>query len=582
MSLAAGRGTTTTQPAADRNAVITHKLGLALVAENQLSESRLREICRATPSKPRPGWRLVDAGVLSEVQWSERIASLFGVPNARLEDFSVDRTLIERVPEHIANRYELLPLVNNGAEIYVAVSDPTALTVFDHLRGLLGSAIQPIVVPPSELERALENYYLVHDVSDIEHIEPGTLDDLSAAEIEHLRDAGESGHIVELVDRLMAHAISIGASDIHIEPLIDRLVVRFRVDGMLRPGPSYSAQLSPWVVSRIKVLAQLDISERFVPQDGRVKLRMSGREIDMRISSVPVVHGEKVVIRLLGTGNVKPSLKDVGFTGTSYQQLLGELKRPQGMVLVTGPTGSGKSTTLYASLLETATPEINVVTIEDPVEYEVRGINQVPVNPKRGITFALALRAILRQDPDVILVGEIRDNETGMIAAEAAMTGHLLLSTLHTNSALATVQRLVELGVPRHLIAPSLNAIVAQRLMRKLCSQCCKSYKAAPRELSRFLPDFDASGLTLKRAVGCGVCEGTGYRGRMLIHELLVIDDELRTLIGTAAHSHELAAAAKRKGFRELAESGLELVASGATSLEELYRVVGSTQSSHH
>ena len=554
--------------------IISEKLGTNLVRSRKISLSQLQRALARPSEIDRPGWHLVAAKLITESEWAHAIAELFNLAAARLDDFTIDRELVRKVPEELARRYQLLPLVDAGGEIYVAVTDPTELNALDQLRAIFSMPIQPLVVPPTELEEALRRYYLDHDVSDIEHVEADALRELSEAELAQLKMAGEDGQIVELVDRMLAHAISIGASDIHIEPFAESLQVRFRVDGLLREGASYPRVIAPWVASRIKVLARLDIAERFVPQDGRVRTRKRGREIDLRISCLPVAHGEKVVIRLLGHGTIAKPLEELGFRPEDLEVIRRQMAKPYGMMLVTGPTGSGKSTTLYATLRERANPEINVVTVEDPIEYEIAGLNQVPVNPKRGVTFARALRAILRQDPDVILVGEIRDRETGVTAAEAAVTGHLLLSTLHTNDAASAIHRLLEMGVPAHLVAPSVNVVVAQRLMRKVCRHCAAPYPVSPGELRDLLPGLHAHDLTLMRADGCLECDETGYRGRVPIHEVLVIDEDLRLAISKGASTAEINTMAVAAGMRDLRTAALERVFAGETTLDELYRVV--------
>ncbi len=552
--------------------IIAEKLGSSLVTSGRITLVELdRSLAHATPTE-RPGWHLVTSKTITELEWSQALAGLFGLPSAEMADFRIDRELVKRLPEELARAFHVMPLTNVGDEVYVAITDPTDLRALDELKRVLGAPVRPLVVPPSEIDDALRRHYLNHDVSDVEHLD-SEFEDLTAAELAELKSAGSDGQIIELVDRLLAHAVSTGASDIHIEPQPDALKIRFRIDGLLRDGPTYGKALAPWVASRIKVLAKLNIAERFVPQDGRVRTRLRDREIDLRISCLPVAHGEKVVIRLLGHGIISKPLSELGFRDRDLEALTAELARPHGMILITGPTGSGKTTTLYAALQARASSEVNVTTIEDPVEYEIAGFNQVPINTARGVTFGRALRAILRQDPDVILVGEIRDRETGVIAAEAAVTGHLLLSTLHTNDAASAIHRLLEMDVPSHLLAPSLNAVVAQRLVRRVCRHCAVSYEATSDELTALAPSLVGEGIVFNRGEGCEDCEMTGYRGRCAIHEVLVISDAIRALIGAHATTAEIRRASIAGGMSPLRDSALERLFAGETTVEEVYRV---------
>jgi type IV pilus assembly protein PilB len=556
--------------------VIAHHLGKVLVAEGRLPARKLEEIVRQATETVWPGWALVTAGALTEDEWVERIATHFGLASARIADFTIDPALIVRVPEELARRNHLLPLCTAGTEIYVAVADPTRLDTFDHLRRLLKAPITTVVVSPNELAAAHERHYLRDGAVDFEHIANDENGELSAAEVARLKEEAESGRAVQLVDRLLAHAIGVNATDIHIETTLHHLRVRFRVDGMLREGPRYPSALSPMVVSRVKVLAQLDISERWVPQDGRVRIRRPGHDLDLRVSVVPVARGEKVVIRLLSAGRERGSIADLNLPAHTIAKFHTEIERPHGMVLVTGPTGSGKTSTLYGLLSVRARPDTNVITIEDPVEYEQEALNQIPVNAKRGVTFATALRGILRQDPDVILVGEIRDKETALIACEAALTGHLLLSTLHTNDAASATLRLVEMGVPRFLVASVLNAVVAQRLVRRVCGQCAEEFAPSEDELARLgagLEVLAREGITLVRGRGCNRCEGTGVRGRLPIVELMVIDEELRAMIGRGAPMADLHAHAVAHGMIDLRGAALERLFAGETTIEEVVRV---------
>jgi type IV pilus assembly protein PilB len=555
--------------------VVAMRLGNALVAEHRITPQVLQRVLSRRAKASYPGWVLVEAGVLVEGRWAELIASHFGLASGRIADFTIDRALVAKVSEEFARKHNVLPLCTAGTEIYVAIADPTQLAAFDHLRRLLGGSITPIVVAPSELESTYEFIYLKQDETGFENVTADELTDLTPAELAKLREEGESGEAVRLLDRLMAHAIACNASDIHIETGMSDVRVRFRVDGLLREGPRFATVMGLFLVSRVKVLAQLDISERWKPQDGRVRIRRDGRDLDLRVSVVPVARGEKVVIRLLSAGRSR-ALGELNLDPNVVDAFRAEMARPNGMVLVTGPTGSGKTSTLYGLLMDRARPDTNVVTIEDPIEYELEGLNQIPINPKRGITFALALRAILRQDPNVILVGEIRDQETATIACEAALTGHLLLSTLHTNDAATSVARLVEMGVPRFLVASVLNAVVAQRLIRRNCASCVEDYVPTGDELRAIGSGLDAligSGVRLARGRGCTRCEGSGYRGRIPIVEMMTVDDAMRDMIVAGASTQQIAAHAVSRGMCDLRTAALQRLVVGETTIAEVMRV---------
>ncbi len=569
------RAKTEDGPSESHTRVIDEKLLRQLVMDSAISQTMADSVLwESDYDSGIPGWRLVAAKLVTESSWAEMLGDLFGLSAAEITDFAIDRDLYQLVPEDIAKRYQLVPLTRAGDEVYIGITDPRQIDVFDHLRSVVGGEIHLVILPPSQISEAIKRYYLTADTSELEHVNDDELATLSNADLLSLQEGGESGKIIELVDRLFAHAINISASDIHIEPSRRELRVRFRVDGILRVGPTYPIALCPWIVSRVKILAKLDISERHAPQDGRVRTKLAGATVDMRVSTLPVAVGEKVVIRLLGHSMLSLDLTKLGMSPDQLQTFQRELGRPQGLVLVTGPTGSGKSTTLYAALMDRQSDEVNVVTVEDPIEYELEGLNQVPVNPKRGVTFPNALRAILRQDPDIILVGEIRDHITGAIAAEAAVTGHLVLSTLHTNDSASTIHRLLEMGVPKHLIAPSLTAILAQRLIRSICNECSYRYSPNDSELESLVPGAGMSDIKLVTGRGCSKCEGTGYRGRIAIHELLVVDDHIRNMISAETSTVDLRNYAISKGMVDLRTRALELVFSGKTTSQEFHRVV--------
>jgi type IV pilus assembly protein PilB len=391
-----------------------------------------------------------------------------------------------------------------------------------------------------------------------------------------LRRAGEEAPIVRLVDKILRLAVEDGASDIHVEPGENALMVRFRVDGILQKRFTFSMMMCAAIVSRLKIISELDISERQRPQDGRIHLRLRDSDLEFRVSVLPVHYGEKVVLRILDRKNVRVELKQLGLSKENLAVFDSLVRQPNGIVLVTGPTGSGKSTTLYAALNAINSIEKNIVTVEDPIEYQIPLINQVGVNAKRGLTFAGALRSFLRQDPDIIMVGEIRDPETGTIAAEAALTGHLVLSTLHTNDAPSTVTRLLEMGIPPFLMAPTLQGILAQRLVRRICVHCKEGYDPSPAELAEAQLQSLAGQIQFYRGRGCERCAGTGYKGRTGIHEVLKVDEKIRELIAERASVSLIRQAAMAKGFRELRFDGLKKVVAGLTTLDEVIRVTAS------
>ncbi len=504
---------------------------------------------------------LARVGCATIEQFAEVIAAQFQVPRLALDGIDLLPDLIALVSRALADQHRLVPVFADARELTIAVCDPSALELFDWLGRELKRSIVVVIATPGEIQRAQRRLYEMRVSAGVDEEVDVTKEALAEAST--------------IVSRLFTAAIAQRASDIHIEASDRTTVVRFRVDGVLRQVETRPIELHAAIVSRIKVLANLDISIRQVPQDGRIKLTAHAG-IDLRVSVLPTYFGEKVVCRLLDNQRAVLPLDALGFEAAQKRDLLRMLQSPNGLILVTGPTGSGKSTTLYAALNAVRTPEVNVVTIEDPVEYQIPGINQVPINPRRGLTFAGALRSILRQDPDVILVGEIRDEETGALAAEAALTGHLVLSSLHTNDAIGAVLRLSEIGVAPHLIAPTLLGVVSQRLVRKVCTRCVERYSPDPHELSSVGLPSVPPGTQVSRGRGCPECHGSGYAGRVAVREILTIDNELRGMISNHAKAEEMRVHATSVGFRTMRFSALRLWLAGVTSTHEVLRVTRS------
>ncbi|MCE9572715.1 MAG: GspE/PulE family protein [Deltaproteobacteria bacterium] len=499
------------------------------------------------------------AGFATVEELADVVAAQFRLARVELDAVELNPELVALVPKALAEKHRIVPVFATADEVSIATADPTQIEVMDWLARELKRALTVVVATVPEIDRALRRLYAPRRAAQVEDGEDVSQEALA-----------EATHVVNAI---IAGALAQRASDIHVEATEHAAVVRYRVDGALRVVEQRPMELHAALVSRIKVLAQLDISVRHVPQDGRIKLRTNGGEIDLRVSVLPTYWGEKVVCRVLDNRKAALPLEAIGFDPAQRVQFERMVHAPYGLVLVTGPTGSGKSTTLYAALNAVRSPERNIVTVEDPIEYQLPGINQVHVNPKRGLTFASALRSILRQDPDVVLVGEIRDHETGVIAAEAALTGHLVLASLHTNDAIGAVTRLAEMGVAPHLVAPSLIGVVAQRLVRQICSDCAVTYAPTPDELAALgLPTLPPE-VELARGTGCSACARSGYRGRIAIRELLEVDDGVRALIARGAGTEALRAQIAATGWRDLRFAALRLMLLKQTSVREVLRV---------
>ncbi len=516
---------------------------------------------------------LVDDQIITEFQLATAVAEVYGVEAAELSSFPVEPSAMTRIPLTLARRTRMLPIAVTDTTITVAVTDPGDVLGLDDIRAATGLVVRPVVVGKDDLDRLLDRY--VRASTDLDEAAAQAVADETPSEAEALAGVGEDTPVVRYVNSLLERAITSRASDIHLEPSEHDLKIRLRIDGVLHEVDAVPRGIQSALISRLKILSGLDITERRVPQNGRITKDMNGRSIDLRTATLPTVWGENVVLRVLDTGGIDLELRKLGFTEFNYDRFAESFSKPHGMVLVTGPTGSGKSTTLYATLGEIARPEVNVITVEDPVEYRMDGINQVQVNAKAGLTFAAVLPAILRSDPDVVLIGEIRDRATAQLAVEAALTGHLVLSTLHTNDAPSAVTRLVEMGVEPFLVGSSLDAVLAQRLSRKLCEWCKEAYEPDEKDLVGASWPFETFGMPEKfwRPVGCRSCAQTGYRGRLAVNEVMPVSEDIERLAVQRAPASEIKRVAIAEGMVTLRDDGLRKTADGLTSLEEVLRV---------
>ncbi len=517
---------------------------------------------------------LITSGVLSEGELVSALASQIGLRFVDLSDIAVDGSAIARVPGAVCRRHAAIPIGFEDGKLLVAMSDPANVFALDDIRSMTGMEVKPLVATRSDVTAAIDRFYRADaDLDDLSQVMDAMEEE---EELSKVKEIVEDAPIVRYVNLLISQAIQDRASDIHLEPGERDLRVRFRIDGVLHEVMRSPKAIQQGVISRLKIMADINIAERRIPQDGRLSVTSAGKKVDLRVATLPTVWGEKVVMRILDNSTARLDLADLGFSQGNYDRYSQSFTKPYGMILVTGPTGSGKSTTLYATLNIVSKPEVNVITVEDPVEYRLEGVNQVQTNSKAGLTFASALRSILRSDPDIVLIGEIRDHETAQIAVEASLTGHLVLSTLHTNNAASAVTRLTEMGIEPFLVGSALDSVLAQRLARRLCKKCKEAYTPS-RELlvsSRFPWAEDADLPTLYRAVGCSACSKTGYKGRLALHEVMVVSEQIERMAVEHASATVIAAAAIEEGMVTLRDDGLAKVLDGITSLDEILRVV--------
>lgn len=522
---------------------------------------------------------LARLGIVSERDTAEVLAEVGSLPLVSPADYPDTSPLPDTVAIRFLKENHVVGIAAQDNEFIVAVADP-----FDHdLLAALALAcekpVRPYVGLPSEIDRALEQQLGSGKTLMGQIVEDfGSDDDIDEADVEHLKDLASEAPVIRMVNLIMQRAVESRASDIHVEPFEQRLKVRFRVDGVLREVEAPPVRSTAAVISRIKIMAKLNIAERRLPQDGRIKLQVQGKELDLRVSTVPTMYGESVVIRLLHKESIVFDFSSLGFEGAMLERFLNVLALPHGIILITGPTGSGKSTTLYTALHKLNTPERKIITVEDPVEYQLEGVNQIQVKPQIGLTFANALRSIVRQDPDVIMIGEMRDLETARIAVQSALTGHLVLSTLHTNDAAGGVTRLMDMGLEDYLITSTVNGILGQRLVRRLCPNCREPYPAMAEMVEEMrLARFADGPVILHRPKGCEQCDGTGYRGRLAIHEFLVMSDDIRRLVMNHAQARQIEEIALKEGMYTMYEDGLRKAVAGLTTVEEVLRVTSDS-----
>ena len=563
----------------DRDGALTEdeQLGVVLVKSGIIT---IDQLSQALGSAQQRGCNLarvlVEDKLITEEQFVSTLAEQLGLEFVDLADYPVDAAAARLVPETLARRYLALPIGWWEDRLIVAMADPSNVFAIDDVRTVTGADIRQVVATAEAVTAAINKYH--RKDSEAEHISAAASASSTDGDerLSNIKEVHEDAPIVRLVDLIISQAVSDRASDIHLEPTGRDLRVRYRIDGVLHEIMRNPRNIQGGIISRLKVMADINIAERRIPQDGRISMNIQGRPVDLRVATLPTVHGEKIVMRVIDKQTARLRLSELGFLPANMERYEKAYSKPYGTILVTGPTGSGKSTTLYATINILNDPTKNVITVEDPVELQLDGINQMQVNIKAGLTFAAVLRTILRSDPDIILVGEIRDRETATIGIEAALTGHLVLSTLHTNDAASTPNRLIEMGVEPFLAGSSLDCVVAQRLARKLCERCKQAFRPDQGQLAEM--GWDLPGLEvpkeLFRAEGCQVCGKTGYMGRFAVHEVLNVNEEIERMIVEHAHAEDIQKAAIADGMVPLRQAGLYAVAAGATSLEEVLRVI--------
>jgi type IV pilus assembly protein PilB len=520
------------------------------------------------------GRQLTKMGFIKDSDLVSFLSKEFGAATVNLLENEIPESVIKLIPPDLAIKLQVIPFKRQGNTMYLAVSDPTRVEALDDIKFLTGLNIEIVVASENEIASALSKYYNASSIlaENKDYLNSIAIEETNEElDISELQRSSSEQPIIRFVNKVLLDAVKMNASDIHIEPYESIVRIRYRMDGKLIEQMKVPGQLKNPIISRLKIMSQMDIAERRLPQDGRIKARMEGKEVDMRVSCLPTLFGEKIVIRVLDKSNLQLDMKKLGFSEQQLKDFKTAIHRPYGMILVTGPTGSGKTTTLYSALSDVNKPDVNISTAEDPVEYNIQGINQVLVNEEIGLTFASALRSFLRQDPDIIMVGEIRDLETAEIAIKAALTGHLVFSTIHTNNASSTISRLINMKVEAFLVASSLNLVIAQRLIRKLCNECKEPYYADTNILMKFgFINSELSGKRFYKAKGCPSCNKTGYKGRIAIYEVLNVGEDIKNKIYENANEFEIQKTAVSGGMKPLKESAKEKFLDGITSLDEI------------
>jgi type IV pilus assembly protein PilB len=592
---------------------LTERLGELLIKRNYITPEQLK---KASEEQRLKGGRLesnlVKLGYIKEDELLSFLSAQYRVPSVKISKMEINPSVIKLIPSSVSKKYFIIPINRVGPKLTLAMADPSNIVVIDEIKFMTGFNVEPVVASETEIIDAVKKYYGgggsvaglgtvnfqsndfdlddgrnaanegimldddVVDVDDFDKLVHGAVDNVEVVESEQNSDESidMQGPIIKIVNGILIKAIKLGASDIHFEPYERTFRVRYRIDGVLRRDMALPIQIKNAMTSRLKIMAKLDIAEKRLPQDGRIKLRLGkGREMDFRVSSIPVLYGEKVVLRLLDKSALQLDMTKLGFEDSSLADLKAAIHKPVGMILVTGPTGSGKTTTLYSGLSELNKESENIITAEDPIEYNFMGINQVQMHEEIGLTFASALRSFLRQDPDIIMVGEIRDFETAQIAVQAALTGHLVLSTVHTNDAPGTISRLIDMGIEPFLISSAVILILAQRLIRKVCMECREAVKVHPQLLIDVgVPPDEVKSFPVYKGKGCSLCNNTGYKGRVGLYEVMPMKEELKELVLSRASTSEIKKEAIRLGMKTLRQSGIAKIKEGVTTIEEVLR----------
>jgi type IV pilus assembly protein PilB len=564
------------------------KIGEMLVEAGKITDAQLQDCLAAQRLEGgRLGSHLIQNGFIDEDELVEFLSQRYGVPAINLNEVEVDESIIRVIPADVCRKYTILPVSKVGAKLTIAMVDPTNVFAMDDIKFMTGYDVEPIVASQSSLQVAIDRYHgsshsielkkVMDDIAENADADLEVLDDDAELDLEEMEAQADEAPVVRLVNIILTDAIKRGASDIHVEPYEKEYRVRYRVDGILYDVMRPPLKLRDAITSRIKIMARLDIAEKRLPQDGRIKIKTKltnrVKDLDYRVSVLPTLFGEKIVLRLLDKDTLMLDMTKLGFEADSLRRFEQAIFKPYGMVLVTGPTGSGKTNTLYSALSRINTPEVNIMTAEDPVEFNLMGINQVQMKEQIGLNFAAALRSFLRQDPNIVLVGEIRDFETAEVAIKAALTGHLVLSTLHTNDAPSSINRLMNMGIEPFLVASSVHMVAAQRLVRRICVHCKEPANLPVAALTGIgFEEAEAQGTTVFRGAGCERCGGTGYKGRVALYEVMEVEEDIRDLILSGGSAHELRERAIANGMISLRDSGLQKIKDGVTSLEEVMR----------